>query len=235
MNRSIDAVTPGKVVAQPLAVEPRRHGAELVFRDVHDAGHVADALVVEGAVHGGDELVVVVLGVLVVLAVLVADVRLAVQERDHQRVLEPHLEEVGLGRPRRRRRGRCGRAAASAARAIDQDVVRSDHRESVLGGQLARRCARPSRVPRCVDQVAERLLDGVERTEAQRPIQQQRPQVGRNRLPRRDAFVEVGAIEHRFDVLARRCSRCSSPRPNRRPGRCRASPSACACSEDRFS
>jgi hypothetical protein len=45
-------------------------------------------------VHHRDELVVRALEVLVVLAVLVAVVRLAVEERDDERVLETDLERV---------------------------------------------------------------------------------------------------------------------------------------------
>ena len=199
MNLSIDWVTPGRLSRSHWLSKRGRNGPELLLRDVDDPGHVAHALVVEGAVDGGDELVVVVLGVLVVLAVLVADVCLAVQERDHQRVLETHLEEIGLGAAEGG--GDVVAQKGATARAIDHDVVRSDHRQSVLGGQFAHD-ALDGAGAACVDQVAERLLDGVERTEAQRPIQQECPQVGRNRLPRRDAFVQVGAVEHRFDVLA---------------------------------
>ena len=84
----------GKVAAKPLAVELGRHRLVVLGGDVDDARHVADAAVVVRAVHHRDELVVRVLDVLVVLAVLVAVVRLPVEERDDERVLEPDLERV---------------------------------------------------------------------------------------------------------------------------------------------
>jgi hypothetical protein len=55
---------------------------------------VADAAVVVGAVDRRNELVARVLNVLVVLAVLVAVVRLAVQEGDDERVFELDLERI---------------------------------------------------------------------------------------------------------------------------------------------
>jgi hypothetical protein len=55
---------------------------------------VTDAAVVIRAVDRRNELVVRVLDVLVVLAELIAVVRLAVQERDDERVFEPDLERV---------------------------------------------------------------------------------------------------------------------------------------------
>ena len=84
----------GKVAAKPLAVEPWRHRLVVLGGDVDDARHVADAAVVVRAMDHRNELVVRVLDVLVVLAVLVAVVRLAVQEGDDERVLEPDLERV---------------------------------------------------------------------------------------------------------------------------------------------
>ena len=84
----------GKVAAKPLAVESGRHRLVVLGGDVDDARHVADAAVVVRAVDHRNELVVRVLDVLVVLAVLVAVVRLAVEEGDDERVLEPDLERV---------------------------------------------------------------------------------------------------------------------------------------------
>jgi hypothetical protein len=84
----------GEVAAKPFAVESRGHRVELVGGDVDDARDVADAAVVVRAVDHGDELVMRVLGVLVVLAVLVAVVGLAVEEGDDEGVLEADVERV---------------------------------------------------------------------------------------------------------------------------------------------
>ena len=101
-------------LAKPVAVEAAGHRVELVLADAHDARDVRDLAVVERAIHAGDELVGRVLDVLVVLAVLVAGVVPVVQERDHQRVLEP--DELGVraappgrlqGRAHRGRRSEC--------------------------------------------------------------------------------------------------------------------------------
>src|SRR5262245_60850 len=72
----------GKVAAKPLTIESGRHGLVVLGADVDDACDVADAAVVVRAVHHRDELVVRVLNVFVVLAGLVAVVRLPVQEGD---------------------------------------------------------------------------------------------------------------------------------------------------------
>jgi hypothetical protein len=88
-----------EVPAEPLAVESSRHRLEVVGGDVDDARDVADAAVVVRPADHRDELVVRALDVLVVLAVFVAVVWLAVQERDHERVLQPDVERVrALGR-----------------------------------------------------------------------------------------------------------------------------------------
>ena len=94
-----------EVVAKPLAVELLRHRLVLLGADADDARHVADGPVVADAVDHRDELVARVLDVLVVLAVLVADVRLAVEERDDERVLEHEAERVRVSGRRRRTPG----------------------------------------------------------------------------------------------------------------------------------
>src|SRR4026208_528043 len=84
----------GNVAPKPLTVEAGRHHLVLLGTDVDDARDVAGAA---GAVRAGphrDELVVRVLDVLVVLAMLVAVVRLSVEERDDERVLQPDLDRV---------------------------------------------------------------------------------------------------------------------------------------------
>lgn len=68
---------PGKIIAQPLTVESRRHRLKLLGTDFDDARYVGHTLVVVGAVDRWNELVAVVLGVFVILAILVADIRLA--------------------------------------------------------------------------------------------------------------------------------------------------------------
>ena len=83
-----------KVAAKPLAVDSGRHCLVVLGGDVDDARDVADAAVVVRPVHHRDELVVRVLDVLVVLAVLVAVVRLPVQEGDDERVLESDLDGI---------------------------------------------------------------------------------------------------------------------------------------------
>ena len=57
MKRSIDRATLGKVIAQPLAVELRRHRRVVLGGDVDDAGHVADVAVVVRTVDRRNELV----------------------------------------------------------------------------------------------------------------------------------------------------------------------------------
>ncbi len=84
----------GEVAAKPFTVESGRHRLVVLGADVDDARDVADAAVVVRAVHHRDELVVRVLDVLVVLAVLVAVVRLPVEEGDDERVLEPDVDRV---------------------------------------------------------------------------------------------------------------------------------------------
>ena len=111
---------------------------------------MGDRAVVERAVHRGDELVPLRPDVLVVLAVLVAVVRLPVEERDDERVLEQHRVGVGeavdllvLGEQAvAQQRLRAG--------AVDHDVARLEQRQRVVGaegGERARRrgpAARPS-------------------------------------------------------------------------------------------
>ena len=79
----------GKVAAQPLAIESWRHRLIVLGRDVDDTRHMTDAAIVVRAVDHRNELVLRVLDVLVVLAILVAVVRLAVQEGDDEGVFEP--------------------------------------------------------------------------------------------------------------------------------------------------
>src|SRR4051794_32328597 len=57
-----------EVVSEPLAVELRRHRLVILGSDVDDASHVTDGSVIARSIHRGNELVLRVLGVLVVLA-----------------------------------------------------------------------------------------------------------------------------------------------------------------------
>ena len=153
-----------EVAAKPLAVAPRRHRRVVLRSDVDDAGHVADGSVVVGAVDGGDELVVQVSHVLVVLAVFVALVRLAVQKRDDERVLEPDLEGVGAGDHVARSGHEVVSEQRLAAGAVDQDVLGFQQPDRLLRRNDCRSSLDRARVP-VVDQIADRALDGVERAE----------------------------------------------------------------------
>ena len=103
---------------------------------------------------------------------LVAVVRLSVQERDDERVLEPDVERVrafghlpGAGNEVISEQG-------PAARGVDEDVSRLEHRHRVLRGH-DRGGALHSIQPARIDQIAEGALDGVEWAEPQRPVLQE--------------------------------------------------------------
>ena len=142
-----------------------------------------------------------VLDVLVVLAVLVAVVRLPVEERDDERVLEPDVERVRASVHLGGAGNKVVAQQRPAARAVDQDVARLEHRHRVVRRHDGR-CALYAVGPARVDQVAERLLDGVERTEPQRPVAQERHQVGGNGLSEREALVELWWVEDRLDAVS---------------------------------
>ena len=93
MKRSIDWATSGNS-REATSIELRRHRRVVLGGDVDDAGDVADVAVVVCTVDGGNELVLGIVDVLVVLAVFVALVRFAVQERDDDRVFEPEVDRV---------------------------------------------------------------------------------------------------------------------------------------------
>ncbi len=146
------------------------------------------------------KLVVRVLDVLVVLAVLVAVVRLPVQEGDDERVLESDLDGIrafdDLAGP--------GSEVVSkqrpAARGVDEDVSRLEHCDRVVRRHDGRGALDPV-LPARSDQIAEGALDGVERAEPHDPVLQERPQVRRNGLPEREAEVELRWIEDRLDAV----------------------------------
>ena len=89
-----------------------------------------------------------------------------------------------------------------AAGAVDQDVSRLEHRHRVLRRHDRSRALAPSFDAARVDQIADAALDGVERAEPQRPVAEKRHQVRRNRLPEREALVELGRIEDGLDVVS---------------------------------
>src|SRR6478736_2012693 len=180
----------GKVAAKPLTVESGRHRLVLPGADVDDPRHVADAAVVVRPVDHRNELVVRVLAVLGVLAKLVAVVLLAVEEGDDERVLEPDIERVraishlaGAGSEVISKQG-------PAARGVDEDVSGLEHRHPLLGRHDGR-CALDPVQPARIDQIADGALDGVERAEPQRPTPQECTEVRRNRLPEREALLEL--------------------------------------------
>ena len=162
---------------------------------------MADVAVVVGPVHGRDELVGRVLGVLVVLAELVAGVAAAVEEGDDDGVLELEADRVGAFDARARLRVEVIAQQRLATGAVDEDVSRLEHLHGVLRRERRRNALHPVRSAR-VDEIAERLLDGVERAEAERPFPQQRHQVGGDRLPEGEALLELLRIEERCDVVA---------------------------------
>ena len=88
-----------------------------------------------------------------------------------------------------------------AARAVDQDVSRLEHRRSRPPRQGGRGPLHRSRVAR-IDQIAEGAFDLVERAEPLCPSTQQRHQVGRDGLPEREALRQLPWIEDGLDVVA---------------------------------
>jgi len=57
------------------------------------------------------------------------------------------------------------------------------------------------RGPACIDEVAEGLLDRLQRGEPQGPFPEQRHEVGRDRLAEGKALFQLGWFEHGLDVL----------------------------------
>jgi len=87
-----------------------------------------------------------------------------------------------------------------AASAIEQDVARVEHRHGVLRRYDG--CAAVHRVGRArIDQIAERLLDLIERAEPQGPFAKQCHQVRWYRASEGGALVELSRIEDGLDVL----------------------------------
>src|SRR4029453_3807285 len=167
MKRSIDCATLGKVARSHTPSNLGRHRLVLVGTDAHDAGHVGGDTVVVRAVDRRDELVAIVLGVLGVLADLVAVVELAVQEGDDERVLEQDVERV-RDIVHAGARHQLIPQQRPAARAVDEDVARVEHRDPVL--HCYDRLFALHRIrPAPVDQIAEGALDGVERAEPEHP------------------------------------------------------------------
>lgn len=190
----------GEVVAQPFAVEPARHLRILLGTYGDDPCYVTQGSVIGDTRHHGDELVVRVLDVLVVLAVLVTGVRLVVQEGHDERVLEEEAERVRVSVHTAGARDQPIPKERPAARAIDQDVARLEHRDRVLGRQGRRGALHRMRVA-CIDQLADGALDRVERDEAARPIAQTLHQVRRDRLPERKARGELRGVEDGLHVV----------------------------------
>src|SRR5215469_8088379 len=107
LNEAVHRVgSPGKIIAQPPSVESRRHRLKLLGTDFDDARYMTDALVVVGAVDRWNEFVALVLDILVILAILVADICLAIQECDDERVFKPDLERIGASTHRLANGGR---------------------------------------------------------------------------------------------------------------------------------
>ena len=230
MKRSIDWATPGKLTAQPLAVELRRHRRVVLGGDVDDARHVADVAVVVRAVDHRNELVVRVLDVLVVLAVLVAVVRLAVQERDDERVLEPDVERVRAAvRPVRRRapgdRGAatccpCSRSGCLPARA-------SPSRPPPIT-TAAVRCTRDVDRARSIRSLSERSMA----LSGQNPsAQSRRSAIRSGGIDCRNARPSSSSGGSKTaSMLSPSMGRSGSSRASPPRGTARAGPSACACS-----
>ena len=86
----------GKVTAHPLTIEFGRHGLVVLGGDVDDARHMADVAIVGDAVDGRNEFILQVPNVFVVLTILVAQIGLAVQEGDDDRVFELDVERCLL-------------------------------------------------------------------------------------------------------------------------------------------
>jgi hypothetical protein len=142
-----------------------------------------------------------VLDVLVILAVLVAVVRLPIQEGDDERVFEPDLYCVrafvhlaGAG-------NQVISEQRVAARAVDQDVSRLQHRHRVLRRHDGHGALHPIR-PARIDQIAEGMLDRVERAEPQRPVLQECTEVRRNGPSEREFLVELQWIEDCPDAVS---------------------------------
>ena len=88
-----------------------------------------------------------------------------------------------------------------AAGGVDQNVSRLEHRDRVLrrhDGSGALHHLRPARI----DEIADRALDGVERTEPQRPVPQECHQIRGNGLPEREALLELWRIEDGMDAVS---------------------------------
>ena len=70
----------GKVYAKPLAVECCRHRLVVLSGDIDDARYKADVTIITGTIDRRNKFIVQVLNILVVLAILIAQVLLAVHE-----------------------------------------------------------------------------------------------------------------------------------------------------------
>ena len=157
--------------------------------------------VVERAVHGGDELVLAVPDVLVVLAVLVARVGPVVQERHHQGVFQPEPQRVPTAPLRFQARDEVVAQQGPGARAIDKDVARLRHRERLVARHVTVD-ALDRTAGAGVDEVAERSLDRVERDEATRPFAQQAAEIGVDGAPEGQSCLELGGLEDGLDAVA---------------------------------
>ena len=175
MNRLIDRATLGKC----RGATRRRTwaaGREFLGVDVHDAGDVGGGTVVVRAVDCRDELVVLVLGVLEVLAALIAVVELAVRKVMTSAYSSRTLSVfVAQSSPRSRASAdhaaatcyRCSRSGRHPARA--SPIASSTVTTTVVAHHRIRSAP--------VDQIPEGALDGVEWAEPERPGPQQRHQV----------------------------------------------------------
>jgi hypothetical protein len=86
------------------------------------------------------------------------------------------------------------------AGAVDQNVARPEHPHRVLSRDDACHAAHRPR-PRRLDQLAERALDGVERTEAQHPGAEHGHQVRWNGLSKGETLVQLLGVEESFYAL----------------------------------
>jgi hypothetical protein len=191
----------GNIAVKPFTVEPGGHRLVFVGADVDDARDVADAAVVVRAMHHRDELVKGILDVLVVLAVLVAVVGLPVQEGDDERVFEPDLERVRSFVYVARSGNQVISEQRPVACGVDEDISRFKHRDRVLRRHNPRDALHRIQ-PARIDQIADGLLDGVERAEPDHPALQECAQVRRNGLSEREPLVELRWIEDRLDAIS---------------------------------
>src|SRR5262245_15266526 len=88
-----------------------------------------------------------------------------------------------------------------ASCAVDEDISRRELGHRLLRRHDRRGALQSVRLAR-VDQIAEGALDGVERTEAERPLAKKRHQVRRDGPSERESLFELWWIEDGEDVVS---------------------------------